>query len=447
MNRRDFLKTAGTGAAALATMGIPWSAFAAPGEIRKGEIIQGRRINVAGVGVGGKGGSDIGGMGGENVVALCDVDFGRGAGSFKRFPDAKRYKDFRQMLIEMDEQIDAVTVSTPDHMHFPAAMMAISMGKHVFVQKPLTHTTAEARMLTEAARKHEVMTVMGNQGHCGEGIRLVREWVQAGCIGKVREAHVWTNRPIWPQGMMERPRGAMTPPDTLDWNRWLGVAPYRPYNKCYLPFNWRGWWDFGCGALGDMACHTMDATFWGLDLLYPTSVIAEAPRISPEAAPKWSIVTYEFPARGEMPPVTLKWYDGGKKPERPKHLEEGRQFNVRTGQLIIGEDASILAGGDYCSSPRIIPESRMREVLKEGVPKTIPRVSGGPHGEWLKAIKGEGPRPGSNFDYAGPFTETVVMGNLAVRLAGKKVEWDGPNMKCTNLPEANELVTKKYRVF
>jgi predicted dehydrogenase len=414
--------------------------------LRKGRLIKDRKVNFAAIGCGGKGSGDIGAMAGENVVALCDVDAARAAGTFARFKQVPRYKDFRQMLTEMDEQIDAVTVSTPDHMHFPAAMMAITMGKHVFVQKPLTHTVEEARLLTLAARRHEVQTVMGNQGHCGEGIRLVREWVQAGCIGKVREAHVWTNRPIWPQGMTE-PLPPAPVPGTLDWNRWLGVAPVRPYGRGYLPFNWRGWWDFGCGALGDMACHTMDAAFWGLDLLYPTSVIAEASGVSPQCAPKWSIVTYEFPARGDLPPVTLKWYDGKKKPPRPVHLEADREWGPGTGSLIVGETASILAAGDYCDSPRIIPESKMQEVLRDPPQKTIPRVKGGPHQEFVRAVKGQGPRPGSNFDYAGPFTETVVMGNLAVRMAGTKVEWDGENMKCTNSEKANALVRKEYRVF
>jgi len=416
------------------------------GPIRKGQLIKDRPLNVAAIGVGGKGASDLRYFRGENIVALCDVDYARGASSFKAHPNAARYKDFRQMLTEMDEQIDLVTVSTPDHMHFPAAMMAVSMGKHVFVQKPLTHTVEEARLLTLAARKHEVQTVMGNQGHCGEGIRLVREWIQAGCIGKVKEAHVWTNRPIWPQGMAE-PLPEAQIPSTLDWNRWLGVAPVRPYGNGYLPFNWRGWWDFGCGALGDMACHTMDAPFWGLDLMYPKSVIAEASGMSRETAPKWSIVTYEFPARGDMPPVTLKWYDGGKKPERPVHLGQNRQWPANTGSLIVGEEASILATGDYCSSPRIIPESKMQEVMKNRPEKTIPRVKGGPHHELIRAVKGQGPKPGSNFDYAGPFTETVVMGNLAVRMAGTKVKWDGENMKCTNSKEADALVSKKYRAF
>ena len=442
VKRRDFLLAGGFGTLAAV---LPKFIFAR-GEIKKGKIVKGRKVNIAGVGVGGKGKSDVNAFRGENIVALCDVDYRRGLKSFESLPKAKRYKDFRQMLIENEDKIDAVSVSTPDHMHFPPALMAIKMGKHVFVQKPLCHTVEEARILTEEARKHDVITVMGNQGHCKEGIRLVREWVQGGYIGKVREAHVWTNRPVWPQGIKEKLESEPIP-DLLDWNRWLGVAPVRPYNSGYLPFNWRGWWDFGCGALGDMACHTMDATFWSLDLLYPDSVIARTSGLNTQTAPKKAKITYEFPARGDMPPVTVTWYDGGKKPPRPKDLEKKRRFKADTGQYIVGEKGTILAQDDYCTSPRIIPESRMEEVKRKRPPKTIPRVKGGPHQEWIRAIKGKGPKPGSNFDYAGPFTETVLMGNLAVRFPKQKIKWDGKNMKCTNLAKANDLIRKKYRVF
>ncbi|MFT5239366.1 MAG: putative dehydrogenase [Candidatus Promineifilaceae bacterium] len=442
MKRRDFMKVAAAGSSAAL---LPEFCYAKD-NVRKGKLITDRKINIAAIGAGGKGASDIGAMADENVVALCDVDYRRAEDTFNKFPNAKRYKDFRKMLVEMDDQIDAVTVSTPDHMHFPAAMMAITMGKHVFVQKPMAHTVEEARLLTLAARKHEVQTVMGNQGHCEEGIRLVREWIQSGAIGKVREAHAWTNRPIWPQGMDE-PLPEAPIPDTLDWNRWLGVAPERPYGNGYLPFKWRGWWDFGCGALGDMACHTMDAAFWGLDLLYPTSVIAEASGVSEQCAPKSSTVTYEFPARGKMPPVTLTWHDGGNMPPRPVHLEEGRDWGGATGTLIVGENASILAHGDAAGSPRLIPESAMGELAKNPPAKTIPRVAGGPHQEFVRAIKGQGPKPASNFDYAGPFTETVLMGNLAVRMAGQKIKWNGKKMKCTNSKAANALVRKQYRAF
>ncbi len=442
MNRREFMATVGLGAAGAI---LPDWTFGASGPVRKGRIIpKDRKMRVACVGCGGKGSSDAGGVSGEEIVALCDVDFARAAGTFRKYPNAKRYKDFRQMLIEMDDQIDAVTVSTPDHMHFPPAMMAITMGKHVYVQKPLTHTIAEARALTLAAHKHEVVTQMGNQGHAGEGTRLLREWVQAGAIGDVHEVHFWTNRPIWPQGI-DRPEETEQVPPTLDWNRWLGVAPERPYNKCYLPFNWRGWWDFGCGALGDMGCHIMDAAFWALDLRYPTSVEAVSSPVNDETAPSWSVVTYEFPARGKMPPVKVTWSDGGKLPPRPKDLEEGRKLS-RGGQLLIGDKGTIMDTSDYCRSPRLIPEQAMKDFLPNRPEQTIPRVPGGnPYFEWIMACKG-GPAPGSNVDHSGPLTEMVLLGNLAIRL-GKRIEWDGRRMVCTNVPEANDLVRKYYRIF
>ncbi len=440
MNRREFLELTALGVAGLT---LPKLSLGVDVPSRKGRILKpDEKLRVAGVGCGGKGGSDIDGAGAEEIVALCDVDFNRAAGTFRKYPNAKRYRDFRQMLLEMDEQIDAVTVSTPDHMHFPAAMMAITMGKHVYVQKPLTHTVAEARALTEAAHAHGVVTQMGNQGHAGEGTRLLREWVQAGAIGDVHEVHFWTNRPIWPQGLT-RPATADVLPPTLDWNRWLGVAPLRPYHSSYLPFNWRGWWDFGCGALGDMGCHIMDAAFWALDLKYPISVEAEMDAAYAETAPKWSIVTYQFPARGRMPPVKVVWYDGGKQPPRPKELEADRDM-PRGGQLLIGDKGAIMDPSDYCQSPRLIPEEKMQAFTRPE--KTIPRVpNSNPHTEWTSACKG-GPTPGSNFDHSGPLTEMVVLGNLAIR-TGKKIEWDGKRMLCKNFPAAQALVTKEYRVF
>ena len=252
---------------------------------------------------------------------------------------------------------------------------------------------------------------------------------------------------IWPQGIPDA-LPAQTPPETLDWNAWLGVAPERAYNKGYLPFNWRGWWDFGCGALGDMGCHLLDASYWALDLGYPTKVTAQSEGLNDQTGPKSSVVTYEFPARGKMPPVTVKWYDGGKHPDRPPRLEEDRKFNTKMGQLIVGSKGTIMENTSYCRSPRLIPETDMKKLMENRPEKTIPRVPGGDsHQEWVKACKGEGPTPGSNFDYSGPFTEMVLMGNLAVRLSGKTIEWDGENMHCPNVPEANELVRKSYRAF
>ncbi len=443
MQRREFLKTVGAGAAILSA-----APLCAKDVVRKGKIVEGRKLNIACVGVGGQGGRDVNAVSSENIVALCDVDLNRGAGNLKKFSQAKKYRDFRKMLAEMHNEIDAVTVTTPDHMHYTIAMEAIKYGKHVFVQKPLTHTVWEAREIAKAARKHEVITQMGNQGHAGEGIRLVKEWVDAGVIGPIHEVHIWTNRPpkagfwAWPQGI-ERPTDTPPVPKELDWNLWLGVAPERPYHPSYVPFKWRGWWDFGAGALGDMGCHMMDASFWALDLKHPTSVSAVSSLVNNETGPAWSIITYEFPARGDKPPVKLVWYDGGKKPEKPKDLEPNRNL-AKVGQLLIGEKGTIMDTTDYCNSPRLIPESAMKAFKRPE--KTIPRVPRGNHyQEWINAIKG-GPKPGSNFDYAGPFSEVVLMGNLALRV-GKKVEWDGDNMRCTNIPEANQYVTKTYRKF
>jgi len=426
ITRRTFVK----GAAAAATvMILPKHVLSGPNG----------KLNIACIGCGGKGGSDSGACGRENVVAVCDVDEKKAAGTFRRYRNAKKFKDFRVMLDEMDKEIDAVTVSTPDHTHFPAAMSAVMRGKHVFCQKPLTHNIWEARALALAAKKHKVATQMGNQGHSNEGTRLLVEWVRAGAIGKVTEVHYWTNRPIWPQGI-GRPGGSQTVPGHLDWNLWLSVAPDRPYNSCYAPFKWRGWWDFGCGALGDIACHAMDAAFWALDLGHAESVEAVSSGVNEETAPKWSIVTYQFPARGDMPPVKVIWHDGNKKPPKPAHLEDNRKLGGGIGgQVLIGETASILAG-IYCNSPRLIPEAKMKEFQRP--PKTIPRVPG--HmGDWFRACKG-GPPAGSNFSYSGPMTEMVLMGNFAVR-SGKKIEWDGPNMRCTNEPEANKYARRTPR--
>ncbi len=393
-------------------------------------------LGVAGIGCGGKGGGDVRGMSSENIVALCDVDERRASGTFRRYPKAKKFKDFRVMLEKMDKQIDAVTVSTPDHVHAPASMMAIKMGKHCFTQKPLTHDIYESRMLAQAAREKKVMTIMGIQGLCSEDHRLLCEWIWAGLIGAVREVHIWTNRPIWPQGI-DRPKDTPPVPKGLDWNLWLGPAPYRPYHPAYVPFKWRGWWDFGTGALGDIACHAMDVFFWALKLGEVKTFEVESVNspVNAETYPKWSIITYHFPARGEMPPFKLFWYDGGKKPPRPKELEPNRKLGSG-GQIIIGEKATMFGS-------RIIPEAKMREMRSALPPKTIPR-SPGIYKEFIRACKG-GPKPVGNFeDFSGPLTEIVLAGNLAIK-TGKKIVWDVEGMRCTNVPEANNYVRRQYR--
>lgn len=444
MNRRDFIRTTGLGVAAIAAS--PGYASTSRFGDRTGRIVPpDQKLNIACVGCGGMGEGDVRAVGGENIVALCDVDTARAGRVFRRYQDIKKYKDFRQMLIEMDDEIDAVTVSTPDHMHFPVAMMAIQMGKHVFVQKPMAHTILEARQLMLAARKYKVATHMGIQGHAGNGIRRMEEWIEADAIGPVRELRIWTNRPIWPQGI-DRPKEVQSVPPTLDWNRWLGVAPERPYNRCYLPFNWRGWWDFGCGALGDIGCHALDSAFHVLKLGAPTSVEAKTSPVNDETAPKWSIITYQFPARHRMPPLKLVWSDGNKKPPRPEELESGRRIPGGIGgQLWTGDKGTIMVSDVYCRSARIIPEAKMQDFIRNRRPKERIAPSIGHHKEWIQACKGGKPA-GANFDYSGPLTEMVLLGNLSVR-TGKKIEWDGENMRCTNVPEANKYVRKKYRVF
>ena len=400
------------------------------------------KLNIACIGAGGKGVSDIRKMSTENLVAFCDVDDERAAETYNAFPDVKRYKDFRTMLEENDSDIDAVTVSTPDHTHAAIAMMAIRMEKHVFVQKPLSHTVKEARMLTEAAKEEEVVTQMGNQGHAGEGARLINEWIWDGAIGDVTEVHAWTNRPIWPQNI-EKPKEIPSVPPTLDWNNWVGPAPWRHYHPAYVPFNWRGWWDYGTGALGDMGAHIIDHPFWALDLGYPDTVQATSTPFNDQTYPMASILTYTFPARKDKPPVKLKWFDGGIMPPRPEELEPGRMMGEKGGGVIFIGTRGKLMCSVYGQNPRLIPETKMKEYNRPE--KSIPR-SPGIHEEWIAACKGEGETT-SHFDYAGKLTEMMLLGNIAMKLKDKKMifEWDGSNMQFTNSDEANNLLHKQYR--
>jgi hypothetical protein len=385
------------------------------------------------------------------------VDDVSAAKTFEKFPKAKRYRDFRKMLEEMDKQIDAVTISTPDHQHYVATITAMKMGKHVYTQKPLTHDVWEARMLTLAAQKYPVVTQMGNQGTAEDGLREAVEVVQSGAIGPVREVHVWTNRPIWPQGI-KRPTDTTPVPETLDWDLWLGTAPKRPYHAVpspkdpkkmegtYNPFKWRGWWDFGTGALGDMACHTANMAFMACKLGYPTSIEAEcAQDINDETYPTWSIIRYEFPARGKMPALKWTWYDGGdnkpaKAVEAIKKLVPGKKI-PGSGSILVGDKGILFSPNDYGAKCELLPEGKF-EGYKPPWPR-LPRVHGKHCEEWLKACKGMG-KTMSNFGYAGPLTETVVLGCVALKV-GKKILWDGPNMKITNCPEANNYLRREYR--
>jgi predicted dehydrogenase len=401
------------------------------------------RLNIAGIGVGGKGAVDVACCDSENIVALCDVDDARAAESYKRFPNAKRYQDHRIMLEKEGASIDAVTISSPDHMHAVAAMMAMKMGKHVYCQKPLTHTVSEARQLTEAARRYKVITQMGNQGHAHPGTRRLVELIQYGVLGNVREVHCWTDRPIWPQGI-SRPTDTPPVPKGLDWDLWLGTAPSRPYHSAYVPFNWRGFWDFGTGALGDMACHVMDLAFFSLGLRDPISVEAQSSGVNNETAPNWSIITFEFPERGTRRPVRMVWYDGKKKPSpelaKVKELPDN-------GVIMVG-DKDTLFVPSYWGGGSFVSGAKMEDF--KNVPETLPRAPGADkdndrahHEEWIAACKGQG-RALSNFDYAGPMTEAVLLGNVALR-GGPRIEWDAKRLKITNSRDANRYLRTPYR--
>jgi predicted dehydrogenase len=347
------------------------------------------------------------------------------------------------MLDKLGNQIEAVTVSTPDHMHFPIAMAALSLGKHVFIEKPLAHTVAETRRLRDTARAKKVATQMGNQGHAGEGARILKEWVEAGVLGDVREVHSWTDRPIWPQGVKPLDHSKMMPvvPPTLDWDLWTGVAQPREYDPAYLPFTWRGFWDFGCGSLGDMGCHIMDGAYWALGLTAPTSVESVSANQTEISAATASATRFTFPARGAMPEVQYTWYDGGLMPPTPPELEETRKL-PDNGTLLIGSKATVLAD-IYYGSIRIIPETKMKELSTSLPTKTIPRVVGGHFAEWIRACKGGTPA-GSNFEYSTRLAESVLLGNIALR-AKRRIEWDSDAMKVTNLASADALVAKHYR--
>jgi predicted dehydrogenase len=416
--RRQF-----TSALATSALGI----LAVPAILRGRDV--GEKLNIALVGVGGRGADNLKTVGGQgqNVIALCDVDDHRLDQAAKGHPRARTFHDFRRMFDELHRQIDAVVVSTPDHTHAVVAKAALDLGKHVYCEKPLTHSIHEARVLAESAARHKVATQMGNAGHSSEGTRRVVEAIRAGAIGPVREVHAWTNRPIWPQGI-DLPADRTPVPSYLHWDLWLGPAPERPYHPAYHPFKWRGWWDFGTGALGDMGCHIIDAAFWALDLRSPRSVEAESPPAHdhPETAPKWSIVRYEFPAQGDRPPVKLTWYDGGKLP--PLDLFDGHTpAKGSSGSIFVGEKGRLLVRREQGRSYTLLPERDFTGFVEPG--PTLPR-SPGHHAEWIEACK-TGKPTGTSFDYSGPLTELVLLGNVALR-AGRRIEWDGATMRPTN---------------
>jgi Oxidoreductase family, NAD-binding Rossmann fold/Oxidoreductase family, C-terminal alpha/beta domain len=441
----------------------------------KGFVAPSDQLNMAGVGCGGKGIVDLNGIydkGRNKIAALCDIDFDNAKEAVTKWPTANKYKDFRVML-EKEKDLDGITVTTPDHTHYVVAMAAMELGKHVYVQKPLAHNIAEVRKLTEAAKKYKLVTQMGNQGSSGDGVRRMQEWYNAGLIGDCNRVHVWTNRPVWPQGIA-KPTGKFSVPKNIDWDLWLGPAAYEEYNPAYHPFNWRGWTAYGTGALGDMGCHQMDPPYRILKLGYPSEV--ESSMAStwvdffkegyfPDSFPSASTIHLKFPRPGKSP-VKLTWYDGGIAPERPDEIPANVPLGDDSGGAILVGSKGVMMCGLYGREPSLWPEAKFANSSKK-VPNTIPRVIGsdgdGHYQQWLQAIRdgyGKHKPLSSSFDYAGPFTEAVIMGNLAIKSAfyreakkdggynfpgRKKLLWDGPNMRITNFEAGNQFVTRNYR--
>ncbi|WP_341842031.1 Gfo/Idh/MocA family oxidoreductase [Chitinophaga caseinilytica] len=462
ISRRSFLTNSATAAAGF--MIVPRHVLGGPGYTAPSD-----RLRVAGIGVGGKGDSDLSEIskGPADIVVLCDVHDSRAAGSVKRFPKAKYYRDYREMLDKEHKNIDAVTVSSPDHNHAVQAMAAMQLGKHVYVQKPLTHDIYEARMLTQAAKKYKVVTQMGNQGASGDGVRQLMEWYNADLIGDVHTVYCWTNRPVWPQGI-PWPAQPGTKPADLDWNLWLGTAPQKDFVDKLVPFNWRGWWDYGTGALGDMGCHIVEPPFRVLGLGYPVSAEASVGSVYvdefkqgyfPESCPPSSHVIMTFETK--RGPLKLHWMDGGIQPARPEELGPNeRMGDGGNGAIFEGTKGKMMCG-TYGMYPSLLPSKRNAEV---NVKQTIARVPEGHYVQWVNAcIAGYGKKElSAPFEIAGPLTETILMGNLAIRsydirkpkADGKgfdypgryiKLLWDGPNMKITNFDEANQFVKRTYR--
>lgn len=444
ISRRNFLRSSAAGIAGVSI--IPGLISCSPNQ---------SKINVAIVGVGGRGKAQWSsclneeGLEVENVVAMCDVDENRASEGFKTFPAAKKYKDFRKMMDEMGNQIDAVMISTPDHTHFPAAMAAMQLGKHVFVEKPLAHNVWQLRTLKKAAQHYNVITQMGNQGHATDGIRRVKEWVDAGIVGEVKEILAWFNGPEFgPDKYFEKtnpyPPVEQPIPEGLDWDLWLGPANERPFNSAYVPKSWRGFYDFGNGELGDWACHTLDAPFWSLELGMPSATECTFNSGAPEGfLPDQSIIKFEFPQRGNKAPAILKWYEGGLKPEnRP-------EWNIdqlpQSGMIMIGEKHNIITGGRPNNARLMMSDEAWEDWVANEMPEaSIPRVNGGPQKEFLNAVKDTGPLPGSNFDYATELTEMAAIGVLAQRF-NTRIEYDAKNMKVTNHAGMDKYIKEPAR--
>ena len=397
------------------------------------------KLNIAGIGVGGRGADDVNGVASENIVALCDVDEKHSAQTFEQHPQAKRYKDFRKMLEEMNKDIDAVVIGTPDHTHAPAGVMAMKLGKHCYCEKPLTHSVYEARMMAEVAREKKLVTQMGTQIHAETNYRRVVELVQKGTVGTIREVHVWLganfNGPPRPTDFSQpdAPSDRPEAPPTLNWDLWLGPASYRPYNPAYAPFGWRYWWNFANGQLGDFFCHYCDLAFWALKLRHPVTIEAEGP-VHPESAARWTIARQEYPARGDMPPVTLTWYSGGGYPE---FVKEGKVPQWGNAVLFVGSEGMLIA--DY-GQHKLLPEEKYADFKR---PEQFIADSIGHHQEWVEACKTSG-QTTCNFDYSGALTEAALLCNVALR-TGKKLTWDAKNLKAIGCPEADAFIRREYR--
>ena len=442
-SRRDFIRNT---AAASAFIIVPRHVLGGPAYVAPSD-----KVNIAAVGAGGKGRSDIQSVSHEYIYAVCDIDDNRLAETLKQdwtasFREkAKTYRDYRVMLDENPE-IDAVLISTPDHMHAPIAAHAMDLGKHLYVQKPLCHTVAEARFLAKRARETNVVTQMGNQGHAEEGARLINEMVADGALGTVQEVHCWTNRPVWPQGI-GRPVGSDPIPTHINWDLWLGAASFRPFKeRAYHWFNWRGWLDFGTGVVGDMGAHIIDHPYWALDLDLPNRISASSSRFGSdmETFPIASKIHFEFPTKGSRPPVKMTWYDGGLLPERPELLEQGRMLGDNDGGVLIVGDKNTLMHGVYGREPRLIPEAKHLEYQQPA--KRMTR-SPGIYQEWIDAIKDRSKVTTSDFEYAGRLTETMLLGNIATMRASenKVLEYDKVGMRFTNDEGANAYLDKVYR--
>ncbi|HRP30576.1 MAG TPA: Gfo/Idh/MocA family oxidoreductase [Agriterribacter sp.] len=464
-SRRNFIRNAAFAASGILIVPrhVLGKGFTAPSD----------KLNIAGIGVGGKAEVNLPyafNKGSDNIVALCDVDDRQSVNGRKQWPKAPYYKDYRQMLEKENKHIDAVIITTPDHMHFVQAMAAMQLGKHVYCEKPLTHDIYEARMLTRAAAQHKVVTQMGNQGSSGDDTRLIETWVQDGIIGEVARVHVWTNRPTWPQGV-PAPKGKFPIPKEVAWNLWLGTAPYREFNPGYLPAIWRGWVDFGTGALGDMGCHFIDVPYRALKLGYPVSVETSVgsvytgffeEAIYADSYPPSAKTHIQFPARENMPPVEMVWYDGGIRPKRPVELLPDEAMGDNDGGIIFEGTKGKIMAGLFGGKPTLLPTQRMKEVtLPASKFELVPGGTEGHQQQWVKACKqGYGAYTSSSFDKSGPLTETVLMGNLAVRSYNhyetdakgnrkfdgrKQLLWDGENMRITNFEPANRFVKRTYR--